>query len=90
MCDYNGLSISGLIMHDELALRSKAEIDAGFALIWQVMHDGIERGMTLKACCLVRAMWAPCRSAASWLVSSDNIFNDPMNAIDWIDSTRGG
>lgn len=29
MCDYNGLSISGLMMHNELALRSKAEIDAG-------------------------------------------------------------
>ncbi|HAH7831858.1 TPA: L-serine ammonia-lyase [Escherichia coli] len=41
MCDYNGLSISGLMMHNELALRRQ-------------------------------------------LVSSDNISNDPMNVIDWI------
>ncbi len=36
------------MMHNELALRSKAEIDAGFARIWQVMHDGIERGMNTE------------------------------------------
>lgn len=56
MCDYNGLSISGLMMHNELALRSKAEIDAGFARIWQVMHDGIERGMNTEGVLLVRSM----------------------------------
>ena len=65
MCDYNGLSISGLMMHNELALRSKAEIDAGFARIWQVMHGGIERGMNTEGVLpgpLQRA--APCRGAA--------------------------
>lgn len=48
MRDYNGPSISGLMMHNELALRSKAEIDAGFARIWQVVRDGIECGMNTE------------------------------------------
>ncbi len=66
MCDYNGLSISGLMMHNELALRSKAEIDAGFARIWQVMHDGIERGMNTEGVLPRSAQCAaPRRSAAS-------------------------
>ena len=44
------------MMHNELALRSKAEIDAGFARIWQVMHDGIERGMNTEGVLPVRSM----------------------------------
>lgn len=80
MCDYNGLSISGLMMHNELALRSKAEIDAGFARIWQVMHDGIERGMNTEGV-LPGPLNVPRRAVAlrRQLVSSDNISNDPMN-----------
>ncbi len=46
----------GLMMHNELALRSKAEIDAGFARIWQVMHDGIERGMNTEGVLPGRSM----------------------------------
>ncbi|EHU26123.1 L-serine ammonia-lyase [Escherichia coli DEC2A] len=85
MCDYNGLSISGLMMYNELALRSKAEIDAGFARIWQVMHDGIERGMNTEGV-LPGPLNVPRRAVAlrRQLVSSDNISNDPMNVIDWI------
>ena len=85
MCDYNGLSISGPMMHNELALRSKAEIDAGFARIWQVMHDGIERGMNTEGV-LPGPLNVPRRAVAlrRQLVSSDNISNDPMNVIDWI------
>lgn len=48
LCERNGLSVSGLMMQNELALRSKEEIDAGFARIWDVMHAGIERGMNTE------------------------------------------
>ncbi|MEL5953010.1 serine dehydratase beta chain, partial [Klebsiella pneumoniae] len=47
-CQETGLSLSGLMMQNELALRSKAEIDAGFAQIWEVMQGGIERGMNTE------------------------------------------
>ncbi len=67
------------MMHNELALRSKAEIDAGFARIWQVMHDGIERGMNTEGV-LPGPLNVPRRAVAlrRQLVSSDNISNDPM------------
>ncbi len=47
--DDNGLSISGLMMHNELALRAaKRKLTPVLPGIWQVMHDGIERGMNTK------------------------------------------
>lgn len=85
LCERNGLSVSGLMMQNELALRSKAEIDAGFARIWQVMHTGIERGINTEGV-LPGPLNVPRRAVAlrRLLVSSDNLSRDPMNVIDWI------
>ncbi len=54
LCERNGLSVSGLMRQNELALRSQAEIDAGFMRIYAVMRDGIERGMNTEGCCPAR------------------------------------
>ncbi|QBM25158.1 L-serine ammonia-lyase [Citrobacter arsenatis] len=85
LCERNGLSVSGLMMQNELAMRSKAEIDAGFAAIWGVMHAGIERGMNTEGV-LPGPLNVPRRAVAlrRLLVSSDNLSSDPMNVIDWI------
>lgn len=85
LCERNGLSVSGLMMQNELAMRSKEEIDAGFAAIWDVMHDGIERGMNTEGV-LPGPLNVPRRAVAlrRLLVSSDNLSSDPMNVIDWI------
>ncbi|MDK6381590.1 L-serine ammonia-lyase [Citrobacter freundii] len=85
LCERNGLSVSGLMMQNELAMRSKEEIDAGFAAIWDVMHTGIERGMNTEGV-LPGPLNVPRRAVAlrRLLVSSDNLSSDPMNVIDWI------
>ncbi len=85
LCERNGLSVSGLMMQNELAMRSKEEIDAGFAAIWGVMHAGIERGMNTEGV-LPGPLNVPRRAVAlrRLLVSSDNLSSDPMNVIDWI------
>ena len=85
LCERNGLSVSGLMMQNELAMRSKEEIDAGFAAIWVVMHAGIERGMNTEGV-LPGPLNVPRRAVAlrRLLVSSDNLSSDPMNVIDWI------
>ncbi|SHM73082.1 L-serine ammonia-lyase [Actinacidiphila paucisporea] len=41
-----GLSISALMLENEKAWRSEAEIRAGLLEIWQVMRECVERGMT--------------------------------------------
>ncbi|MDI5303937.1 hypothetical protein MJN76_33040, partial [Salmonella enterica subsp. enterica serovar Anatum] len=41
-----GLSLSGLMMQNELALHSKEALEQHFARVWEVMRSGIERGIT--------------------------------------------
>lgn len=85
LCERHGLSVSGLMIQNELALRSKADIDSGFARLWTVMHAGIERGMNTEGV-LPGPLNVPRRAVAlrRLLVSSDKLSSDPMNVIDWI------
>ena len=84
-CKDTGLSLSGLVMQNELALRSKAEIEAHFADVWQVMRAGIERGMNTEGL-LPGPMKVQRRAAAlrRILVTGDKNNTDPMNVVDWI------
>ena len=79
------LSLSGLVMQNELALRSKADIDAHFADVWRVMSAGIERGINTEGL-LPGPMKVPRRVAAlrRILVTGDKNNIDPMNVVDWI------
>ncbi|WP_054178201.1 L-serine ammonia-lyase [Trabulsiella odontotermitis] len=85
LCKLHGLSISGLMMQNELALRSKEEVDAGFERIWQTMTTCIERGINTEGV-LPGPLTVPRRAVAlrRMLVSSDRVSQDPMNVIDWI------
>ena len=85
LCERSGLSVSGLVMQNELALRSKDQIDAGFAQLWDMMHAGIERGMNTEGV-LPGPLNVPRRAVGlrRMLVASDSLSNDPMNVIDWI------
>lgn len=84
-CKETGLSLSGLVMKNELALRSRAEIEAHFADVWQVMRTGIERGMNTEGL-LPGPMKVQRRAAAlrRILVTGDKNNIDPMNVVDWI------
>jgi L-serine dehydratase len=84
-CKDTGLSLSGLVMQNELALRTKVDIDAHFANVWQVMSTGIERGINTEGL-LPGPMRVPRRAAAlrRILVTGDKNNVDPMNVVDWI------
>ncbi|WP_187370496.1 serine dehydratase beta chain, partial [Providencia rustigianii] len=47
-CKETGLSLSALVMQNELALHSKEEISAYLSSVWEVMKAGIERGVTTE------------------------------------------
>lgn len=72
-CKEHGLSVSGLMMQNELALRSQEEIDTRLARIWHVMQTGIERGMNTEGT-LPGPLKVPRRAVAlrRRLVSSDS------------------
>ncbi len=47
-CKETGLSLSGMVMQNELALHSKKEIEDYFAHVWQTMRACIDRGMNTE------------------------------------------
>ena len=64
-CNETGLSLSGLMMQNELALlHSKEELEQHFAAVWEVMSAGIERGITTEGV-LPGKLRVPRRAAAA-------------------------
>lgn len=84
-CHASGHSLSGMVLQNELALRSKQDIDTYFKTIWQTMLACIDRGLNTEGL-LPGPLRVPRRAAAlrRLLVSSDKLSNDPMNVIDWV------
>ena len=84
-CKETGMSLSGVIMQNELALHSRKEIEDYFANIWQTMRACIDRGVNTEGI-LPGPLRVPRRASAlrRMLVSSDKLSNDPMNVVDWV------
>ncbi|WP_413738705.1 L-serine ammonia-lyase [Sodalis sp. RH21] len=84
-CKETGLSLSGLVLLNELALHGREEIDAYFAGIWQTMRACIDRGLNTEGV-LPGPLRVPRRASAlrRILVSSDKHSSDPMIVIDWV------
>lgn len=84
-CRETGLSLSGLVMKNELALHSRDEIRDYFTDVWQTMQACIDRGLNTEGV-LPGPLCVPRRAASlrRLLTSSSKHSNDPMNVIDWI------
>ena len=84
-CVDEALSISGLALANELALRSREELDGRLAKIWQVMRECIERGMRTEGL-LPGPLKVPRRAVGLWrrLQATDSLSRDPMMVIDWV------
>ncbi|MBV4412688.1 L-serine ammonia-lyase [Enterobacteriaceae bacterium YMB-R22] len=84
-CRETGLSLSGLMLENELALHTHEELNAHFAAVWDVMRGAIARGTTTEGV-LPGKLRVPRRAAAlrRMLVSSDKVSHDPMSVVDWI------
>ncbi|MGV3344401.1 L-serine ammonia-lyase [Enterobacteriaceae bacterium LUAb1] len=84
-CHETGLSLSGMVMKNELALHSQQEIEKYFSDIWQTMRDCIDRGLNTEGV-LPGPLRVPRRASAlrRILVATDKHSNDPMNVIDWV------
>nr|WP_263458569.1 L-serine ammonia-lyase [Brenneria tiliae] len=84
-CKQNGLSLSAMVMRNELALHSRQDIADYFSTIWQTMRACIDRGVNTEGV-LPGPLRVPRRASAlrRMLVASDKLSNDPMNVVDWI------
>jgi len=85
LCDGEALSISGLMLKNELAARTREELNERFAKIWRVMSESIERGMETEGL-LPGPLRVPRRSVGLWrrLQATDSLSKDPMTIIDWV------
>jgi L-serine dehydratase len=85
LCDDEALSISGLAMRNELAWRGREELETRFSKIWEVMREGIERGIRTEGL-LPGPLRVPRRAIGLWrrLQATDHLSKDPMTIIDWV------
>ncbi|PRD13931.1 L-serine ammonia-lyase [Pantoea coffeiphila] len=84
-CQQTGLSLSGMVLKNELAIHSRSDIERYFSDVWQTMRDCIDRGLNTEGV-LPGPLRVPRRASAlrRLLVSSDKLSSDPMNVIDWV------
>lgn len=85
LCDGQGLSISGLVLQNELAMHGGAQLDARLVRIWQVMRESMARGMKSEGL-LPGSLRVPRRAIGLWrrLQANNALSNDPMNIVDWV------
>ncbi|MFL6142909.1 MAG: L-serine ammonia-lyase [Labedaea sp.] len=82
-CTSAGLSISQLMLRNELSWRTEPEIRAGLLRIWQVMQDCVARGCA-QGGVLPGGLKVPRRAKALYdtlLVEDDS---DPLHVMDWV------
>jgi L-serine dehydratase len=84
-CRSTGLSLSGLVLENELQLHTQQEISSYFGNIWARMSQCMERGMKTEGV-LPGPFRVPRRAVALYrrLSSSGSLSKDPMNIIDWV------
>ncbi|MCG3192810.1 MAG: L-serine dehydratase TdcG [Thermoanaerobaculia bacterium] len=86
ICEQEGLSISGVMRENELALHSEQELDAGLSRIWEVMQDCVRRGCRADGILpgglgLKRRAPALFRKLTEYPEAG---LSDPLTAIDWV------
>ncbi|HHQ4455688.1 L-serine ammonia-lyase [Aeromonas hydrophila] len=84
-CSQTGLSISALMMENEKCFNTPEEIYKKLGKIWTTMREGIERGCRTEGV-LAGPLRVPRRAAPLYrqLTTNENLSNDPMNIVDWV------
>ncbi|EPX63517.1 L-serine dehydratase [Cystobacter fuscus DSM 2262] len=84
LCQQHGLSISTLMMENEKALRSEAQVRAGLLRIWEVMQACVKRGCEREGL-LPGGLKVKRRAAAIHRkLKGDMRGADPLMAMDWV------
>ncbi|MDF7681623.1 L-serine ammonia-lyase [Enterobacteriaceae bacterium ESL0689] len=83
-CLKHGLSLSGLMMKNELALHSRQELEHYFAAIHAVMIHSIEHGIATEGVLPGRLRIPRRAPALHRMLVSQSYNKDPMTVVDWI------
>ncbi|WP_410015216.1 L-serine ammonia-lyase [Sodalis sp. C49] len=84
-CRDNCLSLSAVVMKNELALHTREEIEHYFGAVWLTMQNAMQRGMNTEGV-LPGPIRVPRRASSlhRLLFTNDRFSSDPMNAMDWV------
>ena len=84
-CKDNCLSLSAIMMKNEIALHGREEVERYMALVWETMKGAIHRGMNTEGV-LPGPLKVPRRASALHrvLFTHDRMSNNPMAAMDWV------
>lgn len=84
ICEREGLSISDVMLANELAWRSEEEIRAGMLHLWSVMVECVERGFRREGV-LPGGLKVPRRAPGLFReLSKDGDRVDPLHVVDWV------
>lgn len=85
-CNDNSLSISSIVMKNELTIHSYDEIESYFTRVGKTMEECIKRGMNTEGL-LPGPLKVPRRAFSlhrQLATSAEKIISDPMIIIDWV------
>ncbi len=84
-CAREGMSISDVMLANEQAWRSEAEVRAGMLHMWSVMHACVERGCSREEPVLPGGLRVPRRAPGLYqALSRDTGSTDPLRVMDWV------
>ncbi|HEY0293950.1 MAG TPA: L-serine ammonia-lyase [Bordetella sp.] len=91
MCRASGLTVAGLMLENELAWRSREDVEAGLDRIWAVMQDCVSRGCGIGQPDMVCELPGPLRvrRRAPELYrrltrQAERSLSDPLAVMDWV------
>ncbi len=80
----HGLPISDLVMANELAWRSEADVRSGLLHLWHVMQECVQAGLHAEGT-LPGGLKVPRRaSAIKKQLESEHFATDPLRVMDWV------
>jgi L-serine dehydratase len=84
ICRETGLSISGVMLENELAMRSETQVREGIARVWQAMRQCVVRGCESGEAVLPGRLRVPRRAPALWSTLSERGDRGRHDAGDWV------
>ena len=86
LCQEHGLRVSSIMLENEKAWHTEAEIRSKLLHIWQVMKDCVERGCSREGI-LPGGLKVKRRAPSMYrkLRAEDSADSDPLQVMDWVD-----
>lgn len=84
-CKDNCLSLSAVMMKNEVAMHGREEVERYMAQVWDTMKSAIHRGMNTEGV-LPGPLKVPRRASSLHRIlhTHDRLSTDPMTAMDWV------